>query len=113
MKKQQWKVVVALVIGLLVVGQVVWIGHVRAVGSDLARAAVEIQACHDALAKANLAHQDMVTQLKRLRSKGDLTPPEKELLSVEEQSAAVQGGLLAADAHALAAVELMEKHFNK
>jgi hypothetical protein len=72
-----------------------------------------VRSCHDALAKANLAHQDMVTHLKKLHSKQDLTPNEKELLSVEDQSAAVLGGMMNASAHAVAAIELLEKHFNK
>ncbi len=107
--KLQWKLVIGLVIGMLMVGQVASIRYALSAGNELNLAKEELKAAKDSMEVAGRDYKELITSWTAM-NKMPQTPMEKEMMGLSKQSAAVQKAIWDANSHALAAMEKILKN---
>ncbi len=102
--KLQWKLVIGLVIGMLMVGQVASIRYALSAGNELNLAAGELKAAKDSMEIAGKDYKELVTSWTAM-NKMQMNPMEKEMMKLAGQSAALQKAIWDANSHAFAALD--------
>jgi uncharacterized protein (UPF0333 family) len=108
--KLHWKILIALVVGALITGQVVSFRAIAAMNENLSNAHTALGAALAAMDKADKAYQDMLTHWNAMNKMSGMTSMDKEMMKLTGQAAATQKAVMDATKKGLQATEGIWKY---
>ena len=108
--KLHWKILIALVVGALITGQVVTFRAIAAMNENLENAHTALGAALAAMEKANTQYQTMVSQWNKMNSMSGMSAMDKEMMKMGGQAAATQKAMMDAMSQGLKATEQIWKY---
>ena len=108
--KLHWKILIGLVMGALIVGQIVSFRAIAAMNENLEGAHTALAAAQAAMEKANAQYQTMVSQWSKMNKMSGMNAMEKEMMKMGGQSAATQKAMMDATSQGLKAIEGIWKY---
>lgn len=108
--KLHWKILIGLVMGALIVGQIVSFRAIAAMNENLEGAHTALAAAQAAMEKANAQYQTMVSQWNKMNKMSGMNATEKEMMKMGGQSAATQKAMMDATSQGLKAIEGIWKY---
>ena len=108
--KLHWKILIALVVGALITGQVVTFRAIAAMNENLENAHTALGAALAAMEKANTQYQTMVSQWNKMNKMSGMSAMDKEMMKMGGQSAATQKAMMDAMSQGLKATEGIWKY---
>ena len=103
--KLHWKILIALVVGALITGQVVAFRAIAAMNENLEGAHTALAAAQAAMEKASKDYQEMLTHWKAMDKMSGMSAMDKEMMKLSGQSAATQKAVMDAMSQSLKATE--------
>ena len=108
--KWHWKILIALVVGALITGQVVSFRAIAAMNENLENAHTALAAAQAAMEKANAQYQTMLTQGNKMNKMSGMSAMDKEMMKMGGQAAATQKAMMDAMSQGLKATEGIWKY---
>jgi signal recognition particle GTPase len=108
--KLHWKILIALVVGALITGQVVSFRAIAAMNENLENAHTALAAAQAAMEKANMQYETMLSQWNKMNKMSGMSAMDKEMMKVGGQAAATQKSMMDAMSKSLKATEGIWKY---
>ena len=108
--KLHWKILIALVIGALITGQVVSFRAIAAMSEGLEAAHSSLQEAQAAMQKANSQYQTMLSHWNAMNKMSGMSAMDKEMMKLSGQAAAAQKSMMDAMSSSLKATEGIWKY---
>ncbi len=108
--KLHWKILIALVVGALISGQVVAFRAIAGMNTNLENAHTALGAALAAMDKANKAHEDMLSHWNTMNKMSGMSAMDKEMMKLTGQAAATQKNMMDAVSKSLKATEGIWKY---
>jgi hypothetical protein len=108
--KLHWKILIALVVGALITGQVVSFRAIAAMNENLEGAHTALAAAQAAMEKANAQYQTMLTHWNKMNKMSGMSAMEKDMMTLTGQGAAAQKSMMDAMSKSLKATEGIWKY---
>ncbi len=108
--KLHWKILIALVVGALITGQVVTFRAIAAMNENLENAHTALGAALAAMEKANMQYQTMLGQWNKMNKMSGMSAMDKEMMKMAGSGAATQKAMMDATNQSLKAIEGIWKY---
>jgi hypothetical protein len=108
--KLHWKILIALVVGALIIGQVVSFRAIAAMNENLEGAHTALAAAQAAMAKANSQYATMLSHWNKMNGMSGMSGMDKEMMKMGGEAAATEKSMMDATNQALKAIEGVWKY---
>jgi hypothetical protein len=103
--KLYWKILIGLVMGALIVGQIVSFRAIADTKGNLEGAHTALAAAQAAMEKANTQYQTMMTQWNKMNQMSGMSAHDKDMMKLGGEAAATQKAMMDAMSQSLKATE--------